>query len=195
MELRVGARGRVIGVISRARPWRSIASTAVLPWEAEADQHADDGHGDHHHGATGTASEPEVVYICDQLDEPQRFLAPCWLIPPADDRAHHSRRYWPASAHTLIPEIQLGRTGGRLVAHAVVMQSRQVRTAVPHGRDWRIRWSVATLPEFLAGERRVVESTELVLPIPGLYQLELHVEHIGTGAIRTAQRQVVARDA
>jgi hypothetical protein len=72
----------------------------------------------------------------------------------------------------------------------VVRQALLRATAVEHGNDWRVRWSVATLHEYIAGERRVSEGSSAPLPGPGIYQVELELEHLVTRAVRSTHSQI-----
>jgi hypothetical protein len=195
VEVRVGRSGAVIAVVSRVRPWQGALTRPALPWMA------DDGEPDHDHdhgaGPTGQANagsgaddDPPIVYVSDHPYEPQRFLAPCWVIEPEDEEDHHARRLWPASDHTILPEIFVEDQRGEATVWAQVLAAGQRTQVVEHGPEWRLRWSVADLQRYVAGERQVSDGTSAQLPGPGIYQVELEVEHAATGAIRSTQRQV-----
>ena len=182
VELRVGEGRRVIGVVSRARPWSAVAIRPAL-------RHSEDG--DHAHGGgAGSEMEPALVYLLDNPFEPQRFLAPCWLIEPEDQESHHARRLWPASDHTVLPEMAVEERDGEATVTALVLTEGRRAARTEHGEEWRVRWSVANLGKFLAGERRVSASSSTSLPGPGIYQVELELEHAPTGAVRSTHSRI-----
>jgi hypothetical protein len=177
VELRVGEGSRVVSVVSRVRPWRAVSSRPALAYSSD-DEHAREVHA------------PALVYISDNPFEPQRFLAPCWLIAPEDEESHHARRFWPASDHTVLPEIVVEDQDGEGTVRALVLTERQRATVVEHGAEWQLRWSVATLREYIAGEHRASEGSSAPLPGPGIYQVELELEHVATGAVRSTHSQI-----
>jgi hypothetical protein len=73
---------------------------------------------------------------------------------------------------------------------ALVLTERQRATVVEHGAEWQLRWSVATLREYIAGEHRASEGSSAPLPGPGIYQVELELEHVATGAVRSTHSQI-----
>jgi len=179
VEVRVGAGGQVVGVVSRVRPWRSALVRPALELT-----HLEDDGNEH------TTDEAAIVYVSDNPYEPLRFLAPCWATEPEDEESHHARRLWPACDHTVLPEIFVEEQRGEATASARVLTERYQVTPVEHGKDWRVRWSVATLAEYIAGRRRITEGSFVPLPGPGIYQVELELEHLPTRALRSTHRQV-----
>jgi hypothetical protein len=160
----------------------------------DEDHHSQHDHHPHEEGigleGGGSEEEPALVYLMDNPYEPQRFLAPYWLIPPEDQESHHARRLWPASDHTVLPEIAVeGQNGEATVRAQVLMEGRQIVDA-EHGHSWRVRWSVANLRDFIAGECRVSTGSSATLPGPGIYQVELELEHLPTGALRSTHSQI-----
>lgn len=197
VDVRVAANGQVFGVVSRARPWSSVAARPALEWSADGHaathEHADPhgSHTGHEHAAPGgDHAQRELVYVCDSPEEPQRFYAPCWLIPPEDEESHHARRLWPASDHTILPEILVDAQDGGGTAWAQVLGPRGRAVVIEDGDEWSVGWSVADLQEYVDGARRVFTATSAPLPSPGVFQVELEVVHRPTGAIRTTHRQV-----
>lgn len=201
VEVRVGTGGHVVAGACRARPWQSVAARPALSYVAEAaESHAHRGSGgaaDHHHGGHEHehAHEPAVVYLLDNPYEPQRFLAPCWLIPPEEEEEdHHARRLWPASDHTVLPEIFVEQHGGEATVWPLVLAAGRQIVAVEDGEEWSVRWSVAGIADYGSGERRVIRGTNAPLPGPGVYYVELELEHVPTGAVRSTYQQIaVAR--
>ena len=167
----------------RARPWKTVTSRPALPYTAE--DRPDEAHT---HDA-GDADEPALVYFCDNPSERQRFFAPCWLIVPPDEDDHHARRCWPASDHTVLPEIVVQIGNGTGVVTAEVLSVGQRIVAVEHGDEWQLRWAVANLREFIAGERSATEGSSAALDGAGIHQVGLEVEHVATGAVRSTHTQ------
>jgi hypothetical protein len=177
VEVRVGARGQVVGVVSRARPWHAVMSRPAFAWGA------DDPHGGH--------DRPELVYIADNPHEPQRFWSPCFAVASHGENGGHAhRQLWPACDHTVMPELVVQHHEGEATVRALVLTAGRKTRLVEHGRDWVVRWSTATLEQFAAGERRLVEASAAPLPDTGLFHVELTVEHTLTGAIRSTYAQV-----
>jgi hypothetical protein len=188
VEVRIGRGSHVISVVSRVRPWGAVARRPALRFPPGDADHSHDE--DAHARSDGVVAEPALVYFLDNPPEPQRFLAPCWLVVPADTESHHSRRFWPASDHTVLPEMVFEDQEGRGRVFAQVLTEGGGVAAVEHGDAWRLHWSVATLLQFVAGERQASDDTSAVLPGPGIYQVELEVEHVATGSVRTTHSQI-----
>ena len=196
VEVRVGAGGHVVAGVCRARPWRAVAARPALSYAAEngASHHhrGEVSHGDHDHGGHAhNGEQPVIVYILDNPYEPQRFLAPCWLIAPsAEEEDHHARRLWPASDHTVLPEIFVEQHGDEATVWPLVLAAGRQVVAVEDGEDWRVRWSVAGIADYGAGERQILRGTNAPLPGPGIYYVELQLEHLPTGAVRSTYQQI-----
>jgi hypothetical protein len=195
VEVRVGAGGHVVAGVCRARPWRAVAARPALNYVAEQVQshqhHGDGSHPGAHRGHGEHDAQPPIVYIQDNAYEPQRFLAPCWLIPPRDqEEDHHARRLWPASDHTVLPEIFVEQRRGEATVWPLVLAAGQQVVAVEDGEDWRVRWSVAGIANYGDGERRIIRGTNAALPGPGVYYVELELEHLPTGAVRSTYQQI-----
>jgi hypothetical protein len=199
IELRVGAGGQVLSVVSRVRPWReSFARPCFDMSQTNGDHgHHDDGDHEHHDAGDhqGSDEEPAIVYVSDNPHEAMRFLAPCWAIPPADEESHHARRLWPACDHTVLPEILVTDQRGEASVSAQVLTGKYEVVDAPHGDEWRVRWSVATLAGFIAGERRVNDGSSAPLPGPGVYHVGLELEHLETGALRSTYSQIAVAPA
>jgi len=181
VEIRVGASGQVVGVVSRARPWQAVLSRPAFTLAQDHDHATRHDHADEAH---------MLVYVADHPDEQQRFWSPCYAVSPDDEEHEHAaRRLWPACDHTLLPEILIERQEGEATAWARMATAQREVVVLEHGRDWRLQWSVATLSQFIAGERRSLEATSAPLPGTGLYQVELLVEHVATGALRSTHIQ------
>jgi hypothetical protein len=90
----------------------------------------------------------------------------------------------------VLPEILLEEQNGEATVFALVPAERREMTVIEHGKDWRVRWSVANLTEYLEGKRRLTHGTFVSLPGPGIYQVVLEVEHLPTGALRSTHRQI-----
>jgi hypothetical protein len=71
-----------------------------------------------------------------------------------------------------------------------VLRPGQTTEVVRHGEEWTLRWSVASLPEFLLGERSASEGTSVSVG-SGLHQVGLEVVDNATGAQRSTIIQVV----
>lgn len=175
LEIRLGARGQVVSVVSYVRPWRAVVSRPALPWPQ--DEH---GHKD----------EPALVYVADPPSERLRFLSPCWLVPPDDEEDHHARRLWPACDHSVLPEIVIEEHDGTATAWPVVLTPDGGSFVTEHGDEWKVRWAIASLEQFIRGDVEASSGTNAHLRGPGLYQVALEVEHVPTGAVRSTHRQV-----
>ena len=104
--------------------------------------------------------------------------------------SHASRRLWPACDHTLLPEILVEARDGEAMLWARLPSAGQQVFTLEHGREWRLRWSLASLEDYHSGESRVVEATYLTLPSFGLFAAALEIEHVRTGAVRSTHIQV-----
>lgn len=195
VDVRVGVRGRVVGVCSRIRPWTDAVVRPRLEWAGDPEGRDEaPHHDDHADGRAHDETEPRLVYVLDPPHERQPLLAPFWKLPGHDGEDHHARHVWPASDLSLLVEIVIDESDGEATAYAAVAAAGQRMIAVEHGRDYRLRWAVADLPGFLVGERKVTTGTFALLPGPGLYQVALEVEHVASGAVRsTCQQVAIAR--
>lgn len=187
IEVRVGARGQVVMVVSRVRPWQAAAMRPAYTWKPNDE-------GGKHHDEKGRAHEPPaLIYLSDNPGEPQRFLSPCFLVPPSNEEHRHGgRRLFPACDHTVLPEIIVRERRGERTAIAIMPNAQGTIDLLQHGRDWRLTWSLATLSDFISGEMATSEGTSLSLPGMGLFQIAVLVENRRNGAIRSTHRQIAA---
>lgn len=176
LDVRIGAGDRIVGVTSRIRPWDAIVTRpAFAPFATQGDA-----------GAT-----PPIVYVSDQPGEPLTYLAPCYLVPPeSEEKGDGLRRLYPACDLTLLPEIFTFTREGETTAIAIAPNAAGKADVLSHGDEYQVTWSIASLTDYIAGTRRIVQASSLALPGPGIHQLELLVVQPRTGACRSTHVQV-----
>lgn len=190
VEIRIGAHGKPVTVIARTRPWKRVLTEPAYPTTPDDQQN----HGDHHNNGSDNdhAEAPPLVYIADHPFESQRHWSPCWLLAPEDEAEyHHGRRLWPACAYSILPEILVVDDQETASLWAELLGARQHSEVVEHGDTWRLRWSIASLPDLLTGAVSHAEATSVTIEA-GLHHVALEVTHVPTGATRTTTTQVVA---
>lgn len=203
--VRIGDDGRVIGLISAVRPIVGSLSRKAFPFASHDDDHHGDGDADHHDDTDHhdeadqhdhLDQSPIIVYVAEGPDCPQRFLSPCYVDPAALDseqqqiHEHGHGQLWPACDHTLILQISVFQREDGASVRALITGPGGKLNVIDEQREYRVLWGVATQSEFIEGEFRAEESTALELAAPGLYHVELTVEHLETECIATTYAHI-----
>jgi hypothetical protein len=193
VEVRIGAGGQVLGVVSTLRPWTGRAAVDAFEPPPSAD-----------------GTPPALLYFMEGSGEPQRFIAPYFRddnSPEADD---HGIALRPACVYSLIARIGITMSRESTMLSALLMDGSGDFAPVADNGDYAVSWfcqRLDTIKSTLAADDSgatlstradPVESDgpTLTLADPGIYQAEVAVEHLPTGAARTTLRHViVAADA
>jgi len=210
VTIRIAGDGRIVGLISTVRPivgrfgrppYRfSDHEHRAMPEGAHDDGNGD-GHADDHEPAdeatdhpsdTQTSADaPIVVYVAEGPECPQRFLAPCYVDPAALDPEHvtahgHSHsKLWPACDHTLIVQISVFQREDGASLRAILAGPGGEQIVIGEQQPYRLFWGFANQAEFIEGTLQVDEGPALELNSPGLYHVELTVEHVDNGCFAT----------
>jgi hypothetical protein len=185
VHVRVGDDGRVIGLNSAVRPIVGSLNRKAFPFTS----HDNTGHHDH------TEQSPIIVYVAEGPDSPQHFLSPCYVDPDALDSGKHASKHglsmlWPACDHTLIPQIGVFQREDGATVRALIIGPGGKLNAINRQREYRVLWGIANQSEFIEGEFKAEESTALELAAPGLYHVELTVEHVESECIATTYAHI-----
>ena len=178
IEVRIGAHGYVIGVSSSWRPWTK--RQLVL-------KYAPPEGGESHHqmsGVSGREAMPLLYYVVYGMDEPQRFIAPYYGVPPVGNAHAPSSLSRPASEFSLFVMIRpaaFERGGVRLGAFSMDRQGEFQR--VMNNEVWRVSWQYCRLDQFFSNGLRESNLDELVLTNTGVYHAEVMIENLSTSAV------------
>lgn len=190
VDIRVGARGKIIGVWSN---WRPLAG-APQSEERLSPPKGIEAPAAHGPSALAPINKPsvagneqdaharaELVYSLAGTDEPQRFLAPYYLLNDG-----HSSLLWPASGHSLLVRIGKRETSDGVELRALVVGPRALRDVRYHWARWRpdVGWSGRFEELSTSGDARLEA---------GVHNVVLTVEDRRTKAIAQTQAMIYAR--
>ena len=185
VEVRVGLNNVVEGVVSSLRPWISVIRTPLY------------GSGDNSAGS--------LVYVMESIHEPQIFLSPFYdrnLERRQEPEQHHNGNsradsggqvhgsmLRPACDYSLIIDISLDIRQRMLVVAPLMADPRGVMVPVP--RDgYRLSWVYADIDAQIDDSYSASRHREIELESPGMYHIELSVEDLRTGAMRSTFREI-----
>lgn len=189
VELRIGPRGQVVGVVSHIRPW-----TAVFPRQALAPPRT--GEDDHSHDDLheNEAARPRLCYVMEAMRSPQRFLSPCWVRPRIADEPHThrdpTRRLFPATDLSLIIELDVQHGDDDATVRVIALGAAGKASLLQHGGAWRVAWRWATLDGFARGGAERSNGSSVRLPGPGLYQVEVVIEDLARENVQSTCAQI-----
>jgi len=145
-----------------------------------------EAHHKHENGA-----DTSLLYLVEGSGEPQIYLAPYYQSDDVSEEHPHGLSLRPACVYSLIIDIAVEQTadGARLVA--VVMDSEGKMVPVASREDYQLSWLYARLEYLETGDVTETDTQELHLSMPGVYHVEIAVEHRLTEAQRTTYRQIV----
>jgi hypothetical protein len=193
VEVRIGAGGQVLGLVSTLRTWTGRAAVDAFEPPPRAD---------------GTT--PDLLFFMEGSGEPQRFIAPFFRDDDSPEAEDHGIALRPACVYSLIARIGVTMRPGSTVLTALLMDGSGEFAQVAGNGKYAVSWfcqRLDTIKSTLAADdggatvstrADPVESDgpTLELTDPGIYQAEAAVEHLPTGAARTTLRHViVAADA
>jgi hypothetical protein len=158
VDLRIGAGGAVIGLVSRWRPWARRRIVARLPPPESAV---------HEHG--GDAPQAELAYALDGEDEPQTYLAPYYVT-----FTDHGRVIAPASGYSPVVHI---------VEEPIAEGTRLTAEVEGTLGPLHYAWGAARLDRSDEGAFEQLGSGRSVSLRPGVYDIVLDVQDQRTGAI------------
>jgi hypothetical protein len=179
VQLSIGARGYVLGVVSTVRPAVGTRIRPLIPWTpTDPNQEA-----------------PIFVYLAEGAEQPQPFLAPCWadVSSVGEEEGHDKRTFWPACDHAVLVEIEVVRSEGTVQLRARLPQSPQQIAYADDERIWSVRWLIADLDAVVEGTHKTLNTLTATLETPGLYHVEVEVKQLATGVIQTTYATVPVR--
>jgi len=184
VEVRVGANNQIVGLVSSVRVWSS--SFAVEAFSG----------GSHDHPPVKRDEKGRLIpSSCFVLDSPlarQQFLAP-FLTNTHASGHHYGAPVLPTCIYSLMVEIGVKRERDKPRAElfALIMDDEGEMAPTVDLDEWSITWFYQRFDKLFHSE--LVESTAATLTIdqPGVYHVEVFVEHRSSGACRSTHQQVI----